>query len=244
MAAMSAICISNRVTPFSNVLQDIPLEPLKKQIIMARYNALVLDLEQQTLRISVFFHTSRCIITVGSLIVPALLSIQYTNGNTSNLSIYWTTWVVSLLVTVCNGLSTLLKLDKNYYHLHTVREQLISDGWQYAELTGKYSGFHTPHRTATHENQFVFFSHSIEKIRMQQIQEEYFKVADPHGNTHGQHAMLQAGSGAEKSTILLPPTPQQGELGNLPLEMQQAIAQVSQTTIVDAESPSNKEAAP
>jgi hypothetical protein len=203
----------------------------------------VLELEQQTLRISICFHTSRTIITVGSLIVPALLSIQYTNSNGSNLSIYWTTWVVSLLVTICNGLSTLLKLDKNYYHLHTVREQLISDGLQYAELTGKYSGFHTPHRTATHDNQFVFFSHSIEKIRMQQIQEEYFKVADPHGNTHGHPTALQTVNGA-KSNILLPPTPQQGELGSLPLEMQQAIGQLSQTTIVDAESAPNKEEAP
>jgi len=126
-----------------------------------------------------------------------------------------------------------LKLDKNYYHLHTVREQLISDGWQYAELTGKYSGFHTPHRTATHENQFVFFSHSIEKIRMQQIQEEYFKVADPHAQ--GQGTTVQAVKGELKTHILLPPTPQQGELENLPLEMKQAMEQLSQTTIVDAE---------
>ena len=241
MASIYTACVSNRVTPFSNVLENIPLDPLKKQIIMARYNALVLDLEQQTLRISVFFHTSRCIITVGSLIVPALLSIQYTNGNTSNLTIYWTTWVVSLLVTVCNGLSTLLKLDKNYYHLHTVREQLISDGWQYAELTGKYSGFHTPHRMATHENQFVFFSHSIEKIRMQQIQEEYFKVSDPHGNAHGQSGTAQTGKGELKAAIVLPPTPQQGELGILPLEMQDGVAQISQTIIVDAQTHPNKE---
>ena len=239
---MSCIPNTARVTPFSSILDDIPLEPLKKRILLKRYNNLVLDLEEQTFRISICFHTSRTIITVGSLIVPALLSIQYTNSSGSNLTIYWTTWVVSLLVTICNGLSTLLKLDKNYYHLHTVREQLISDGWQYAELTGKYSGFHTPHRTATHENQFVFFSHSIEKIRMQQIQEEYFKVADPHGNTHGQNTNAQPAKGIEKS-LMLPPTPQQGELENIPLEMQQAMGQLSQTTIVDGEtaSPNKKE---
>lgn len=232
------ICVRNRITPFSNILENIPLDSLKKQIILQRYNRLLLDLEQQTFRISVCFHTSRTIITVGSLIVPALLSIQYTNGNTSNLTIYWTTWVVSLLVTICNGLSTLLKLDKNYYHLHTVREQLISDGWQYAELTGKYSGILTPHRAPTHENQFVFFSHSIEKIRMQQIQEEYYKVAEQPGNTHSHPA--------DKNKVgppinLLPPTPQQGDLENIPIETKKAMEEISKTIIVDAQGAENKE---
>jgi hypothetical protein len=230
-----------KVTPFANILDDIPLEPLKKKILLGRYNRLLLDLEQQTFRISVCFHTSRSIITVGSLIVPALLSIQYTNSNGSNLSIYWTTWVVSLLVTICNGLSTLLKLDKNYYHLHTVREQLISDGWQYAELTGKYSGLRTPHNTPTHENQFVFFSHSIEKIRMQQIQEEYYKVADQH-TAHGTPAVDPNKGNA--SSNLLPPTPQQGELEHIAQEMKVAMEELSQTIIVDArgESSNKKEA--
>jgi hypothetical protein len=221
-----------KVTPFSTVLDDIPLEPLKKKILVERYSRLVLELEQQTFRISVCFHTSRTIITVGSLIVPALLSIQYTNSNGSNLSIYWTTWVVSLLVTICNGLSTLLKLDKNYYHLHTVREQLISDGWQYAELTGKYSGIRTPHHAPTHENQFVFFSHSIEKIRMQQVQEEYYKVAE----TQASHGTPQNDPNkAVNPSNLLPPTPQQGELENLAPEMKVAMEQLSQTIIVDAQ---------
>ena len=224
---MGNLCSSrSQITPFSTVLDDIPLEPLRKRIIVERYNKLVAELEEQSFRVSVSFHTSRTIITVGSLIVPALLSIQYTNSNGSNLTIYWTTWVVSLLVTICNGLSTLLKLDKNYYHLHTVREQLISDGWQYAELTGKYSGIHTPHRTPTHENQFVFFSHSIEKIRMRQVQEEYYKVTEPQANAPNHPAL--------DPVKLVPPTPQQGELENLPKELKEALEEVSQTIIVDA----------
>ena len=223
---MGNLCSSrSQITPFSTVLDDLPLEPLRKRIIVERYNKLVAELEEQSFRVSVSFHTSRTIITVGSLIVPALLSIQYTNSSGSNLTIYWTTWVVSLLVTICNGLSTLLKLDKNYYHLHTVREQLISDGWQYAELTGKYSGIHTPHRTPTHENQFVFFSHSIEKIRMRQVQEEYYKVTEPQANAPNQQAL--------DPVKLVPPTPQQGELENLPKEIKEALEEVSQTIIVD-----------
>jgi hypothetical protein len=201
-------------------------------------------MNRQTFRISIFFHSARCVITVGSLIVPALLSIQYTNGVNQNMAIYWTTWVLSLLVTVCNGLITLLKVDKHYYHLHTVREHLISDGWQYLGLTGKYSGFHTPGDTATHTNQFVYFCHSIEKIRMQQIQEEYYKVPDT--NTQGQRTTAAPSTDVPNmnslaANPLVPPTPLQGELAKIPETIKIAMEQLSRTQIDGAPSPENKE---
>ena len=189
-------------------------------------------MDDQALRLSISFHSSRCIITIGSLIVPALLSIQYTSSAGTNLGIYWTTWVVSLLVTICNGLSTLLKIDKQYYHLHTVREQLISDGWQYLELTGKYSGFHTPSQHPTHENQFIYFCHSVEKIRMKQIQEDYYKVMD---------AQNQGVTGKSESRIvpsnLIPPTPQHGDLALIPAEIKKAMDEISSSTIGDGQAP-------
>ena len=236
---MGNLCPSrNRVSPFSKVLDDIPLEPLRKRIVVERYTKLVTELENQTFRISICFHTSRSIITVGSLIVPALLSIQYTSSNGSNLTIYWTTWVVSLLVTICNGLSTLLKIDKQYFHLHTVREQLISDGWQYLELTGKYSGFHTPGHPATHENQFIFFCHSVEKIRMKQIQEDYYKV-----NESQQQGTANQNQNALTSTrivpTLLPPTPLQGELALIPTEIKRAMEEISNTVVAVDDQASN-----
>lgn len=228
---------SPRITPFQAVIEGIDLAPIKKQIIIERYNRLTIEIENQTWRVAVCFHTSRAIITVGSLIVPALLSIQYTNSNT-NLSIYWTTWVISLLVTVCNGLSTLMKLDKHYYHLHTVRERLISDGWQYLQLTGKYSRHTTSHKVPSHENQFVYFSHSIEKIRMLQIQEEYLKDAQgqpDHAHQAAQQAPQQKGN-------FLPLTPQEGELEQIPKEVKQAMEELSQTIIVNGEAaPPSKE---
>lgn len=200
-------------------------------------------MSRQTFRISIFFHSARCVITIGSLIVPALLSIQYTNGVNANMAIYWTTWVISLLVTVCNGLITLLKVDKHYYHLHTVREHLISDGWQFLSLTGKYSGFHTPGETATHTNQFVYFCHSIEKIRMQQIQEEYYKVPD----TNTQNNQRNTAATTEVPTTtgiainpLVPPTPLQGDLARIPETIKIALEQLSRTQI-DGAPAENKE---
>jgi hypothetical protein len=144
---------------------------------------------------------------------------------------YWLTWILSLLVTVCNGLLTLFKLDKYYYHLHTVREQLISDGWQYLELTGKYSGFHTPLHTPTHDNQFIFFCQSVEKIRMRHVQEEYYKVTD----TTQQQSTQTSQNVAQPSTAIsiIPPSPLQGDLAKVPPEIRKALEELSQVSEED-----------
>lgn len=145
------------------------------------------SMKRRCFLLSIYFNVSRFIVTVGSLIVPALLSIQYTGATPSSqgvtntsIEIYWATWIISLLVTTSNGVVSIFKIDKKYYFLHTTYEHLRSEGWQYLELSGKYSGFYTPTEKPTHENQFIFFCHSVEKIKMKQIEEEYYKLTEAH----------------------------------------------------------------
>jgi hypothetical protein len=217
-------------TNFDNALSSVILTPLQYNVIIGRYVPLIKHIRTRTTRVSLMFHTSRIIITVGSLIVPALLSIQ--GMSPTNIAIYWSTWMVSLLVSICNAMIALFKYDKKYYYLHTIQEKLISEGWQYIELTGKYSGFHTPGKMATHENQFVYFCHSIEKIRMKQVEEEYYKLSDNQTQHQGAQTNLQ-----ETKSQLIPPTPQQGELVSIPLEVVSAVKEeLYKTAIVSSPS--------
>lgn len=192
---------------------------------------------------SIMFHVSRTIITVGSLLVPALLSIQNNSSKEINEQVYWATWFTSLLVTICNGLQTLFKLDKKYYSVHTVMEQMISEGWQYIELTAKYSGFYHPKEKPTHDNQFIYFCHAIEKIRMRQIEEEYYKLAmERQGQSNeeqqsGSSTKPNAAQGAlatadppipnQTTTIpsvsLIPMTPLKDEMMRIPDEVKRAV---------------------
>jgi len=169
--------------------------------------------------LSIYFNVSRFIVTVGSLIVPALLSIQYTGttpgANNASFEIYWATWIISLLVTTSNGVVNMFKIDKKYYFLHTTYEHLRSEGWQYLELSGKYSGFYSPQEKSTHENQFIFFCHSVEKIKMKQIEEEYYKLTESHAPaTANTNTVTSSGvPGTEPQNkdknldSLIPPTP-------------------------------------
>jgi hypothetical protein len=173
-----------------NQLTD--LSPLQRYTIRERYRFLMKEYRRRCRIYAALFYVFRITMTVGSLAVPALLSIQNTPG-TSN-TIYWFAWAVSLAVTTANGITTLFKLDKRFFMLHATAERLRSETWQYVQLSGRYSGHHGHHKP-THLNQYVFYCSQLEKINMKRINEEFIKSSDdahPHGSSQG-------------------PTPQQGQ---------------------------------
>lgn len=173
---------------FQNLLLNIDLSPVQKQIIRTRYINILENLQKRARNYGIMFYLGHIIITVGSLFVPALLSIQnsdksyvYENIHFS-IHIYWTTFILSLCVTIFNGILTLFKIDKSYYFLNTTLERFRTEGWQYFSLTGRYAGDllkrkkkDTPVKP-TYRNQFLFFMHHVERFKMKQVEEEYYKT--------------------------------------------------------------------
>ena len=76
-----------------------------------------------------------------------------------------------------------------------------SEGWQYIELTGTISGFFAPHELPSHKNQFKYFCHVIEKIKMKQVEEEYYKLSETQEATKHPQNQTQA------TDALLPMSP-------------------------------------
>lgn len=187
----SWICCTNYKdrSKFQNLLENIQLSPVQKKIITSRYLNILENFQKRARNYAIIFYIGHMVITVGSLFVPALLSIQnsdksyvYQNNNFT-INVYWATFILSLLVTIFNGILTLFKIDKKYYFLNTTLERLRTEGWQYFSLTGRYSGQllkkRNPPIHPSHRNQFIYFTHYIEKIKMKQVEEEYFKT-DEH----------------------------------------------------------------
>jgi hypothetical protein len=148
-------------------------------IFETRYAALLRSYRRRCLLYASVFHVGRTIVTVGSISVPALLSLSATDFN-------WLIWTISLSVSIANGILTLFKIDKKYYSLHTTRHALESEGWQYVALTGKYG---KPHGT-DHKCQFTNFTLTVEKIRMNQVHDEYYKSVDADKHTAGHSQQL------------------------------------------------------
>lgn len=177
------MCRSRDISALARRIESISLNSVEKENVKVRYLTVLKGYAERRSRYSWGFHLLRNIITVGSLIVPAILSFPYLNGSVQaetgasmSFESYLVTWILSLLVTISNGLVSLMKIEKKYYVMNTVYEQLVSEGWQYINLTGRY-GQRKGEVRPTHETQAPLFTHMIEKIRMKQIEEEYFKAA-------------------------------------------------------------------
>ena len=237
---------STPIYPFERALQTVKLSPTQEVILRERYVPLILNMRHRARRLTCLFFFGHTSMTIGSLLVPALLSIQYSTASGDylrhiSLGVYWATWLLSLYVTIINGLMTLFKMDKRYYLAHTMMEQMTSEGWQYLMLTSKYSGFFTPKEVATHQNQFVFFCHAIEKIRMKQVQEEYYKLNEKE-SPEKTAALVTGASGAaataaSNTATMIPITPLKRELANLPTEILQAVQQQISAAMVDGAGP-------
>ena len=194
-----------------NLFDTLEIEPYKKSVLQERYLNVLQNFQMRATRLSFVFYSARIIITVGSILVPAFLSIQ---NSSYQMQIYWTTWILSIFVTICNGLITLFKIDKKYFFIHTTLELLHSEGWQYIGLSGRYAPKDAP-VPPTHENQFLVFFHMAEKIKMRQVEEEYWKFTDTSGvgNATNQKAMINVQT----------PAIQQGTIANLPTEQKGVI---------------------
>jgi hypothetical protein len=156
------------------------LTTLQRHSIKERYRFLMTEYRYRCRLYAVLFYMFRITMTVGSLAVPALLSIQ--SGSSAPSYMYWLTWGVSLAVTTSNGVMTLFKLDKRFFSLHATAERLRSETWQFVQLAGRYSGHHGTTKPS-HANQFVYYCSQLEKINMARVDDEYIKAGDDSTKT-------------------------------------------------------------
>jgi hypothetical protein len=179
----------------------------QRTFIKHRYRFLMNEYRYRARLYSILFYIMRSTITVGSLAVPALLSLQ--SHDSSDL--YWFTWGLSLAVTTANGITTLFKLESKFLNLHTTMENIRTETWQYLELAGRYSGHHgVNHVAPTHKNQYVFYCSKIEKLRMKQVGDEYVRHSDaeqnhtPKGQGQQQQISMGVPSPADQALISKP----------------------------------------
>ena len=145
--------------------------PSDNEIIRNRFLYEVTQYEHKRDNVQKYYNGLRFVMTIGSILLPAILSIGQMDPaklpkNFDTIT-YWASWSLSLTITACNGFLQLFSLDKNYLGYSLVVEQLKTEGWQYFQLSGKYEN------AKTHEQSFKQFCKSIESIKRKQIEQEY-----------------------------------------------------------------------
>jgi len=193
----------DHIREISEAFINIDLSKEQKLILQSRFLSVLREYSNRSCRYSWSYNGLRVMITVGSLIVPAVLSAQHSVEDQYN-STYWCVWILSLFVTISNGVLALFKIDKKYYIMNSTFQHLLSEGWQYIQLCGRYNGRFTPGQLLTHQSQLKQFSYQIERVRMKQVEDEYYRVPDEKDGHHH-----------PKQDSLLPPTPASPSMSNL-----------------------------
>ena len=142
-----------------------------KSIIKFRFLDEISFYEQKRDHTKKYYNAFRFIVTTGSILLPAILSMGQMDptklpANFDMIS-YWASWTISLMVTASNGFLQLFSLDKNYFSYSMVVEQLKTEGWQFFGLSGKYEDYET------HQQAYKVFSKSIESIKRKQVEQEF-----------------------------------------------------------------------
>ena len=147
-----------------------------RSILKSRFLSEVIKYEQRKLYTKKYYDRFRFIVTVGSIILPAILSLGQMDPTklpkNFDQVVYWSSWTISLMVTASNGFLQLFSLDKNYFEYSLTTEQLKTEGWQYFQLSGKYED------DKTHQAAYKDFSKSIENIKRKQVEKEFSGKGD------------------------------------------------------------------
>ena len=147
----------------------------KKNYLHFRYLRIVRNLEMSTKRSAFWYYTLTSMVTIGSIMTPALISVQGrpTEYDSSEEeaekhanNVYWSVWGISILVTCSNAIIKLLDLDKTYITRNIRVNQLRSEGCMYLSKSGIY-------KIQDDDARFKEFVNNVEKIKNHQIVEEY-----------------------------------------------------------------------
>tara|TARA_B110001469_G_scaffold127646_3_gene149485 strand:- start:5008 stop:5694 length:687 start_codon:yes stop_codon:yes gene_type:complete len=180
------------------MIDELELLEYQKTLLKNRFLDQVVLYDKKAKTAEFFYILFSVFITIGSIILPALLSIQqmdYSDNDETDekiqITIYWITWTISIMITICNGLIQLLGLNKQYLSFIRTREKMLSEGWYYFQLTGDY-------KESTHKISFSEFCEEIEKIKENQVDKELMfmepKKKKEHENTNSINSIVTGNS--------------------------------------------------
>ena len=190
----------NHHKKFRRIINELDLSNYQKIIIYDRYLKTVEYYFCSKRCYDFLYYIMKFLIQSCSIVVPALLSIEYffedstvfINENESvpleelfdeittdniNNPIFWSVWGLSLLVGLLTNIIGLFGIDSKFFTTGQTYLKLISEGWQYFELTGKYSvpdnKRSDKHVVNSHRTQFNNFCNEIEKLYKNETELRY-----------------------------------------------------------------------
>lgn len=134
----------------------------EKNLILLRFSNIQAYCLRKYNRISKLYSMSQIFLIACSIINPALLSINIDRTNSFYNIIFWTVWVLQLLVSLITGYVSLYKWDKKNFLFNIYKTKINQEIWFFIGLTGKnYNNVSGNYSHSEHVNTFL---NRLEKI--------------------------------------------------------------------------------
>lgn len=161
-----------------NTINDTELSELNKILLRKRFIPMVNNMEIESKRANMGYTLFQIMTTLGSIMVPALLSIEdktlQFNSTQYDLefqthNLYWTTWGISIAVTISNAFNQLLGLERKHITRNIHMSQMKMEGWSFLEKSGD---IYSQYPNSTHNELIPLFWKRVEILRHNQIKND------------------------------------------------------------------------
>ena len=151
----------------NSVLEALPLTFEQKRIIRKRLVKQVVNLEEDSKKVTKRYNFCRIVIGIGSMALPSLQGLQgQENTKGYEVELFWAAIFFSLSVMTANSFISMFQLDKNYILYNVTLEKLKVVMWKYFEQSGQFTG-------KTYSENWVPFWNEIEKLKSLHVTSEF-----------------------------------------------------------------------
>lgn len=151
------------------IVDKLDIEEIEKNVIKLRYINELNELKSNSTNSTCIYNISNFFLTTLSIILPGIMSIQKINTEYEDI-LFWSSWGMSLGITLLNGYIKLFKIDRNYYFYNYNYERHVSEGWNYIELGGVYNS------KDTHQQAYKRFMSNVEQLKIENLNTLYSDI--------------------------------------------------------------------
>ncbi|ARV62601.1 hypothetical protein BZZ01_31755 [Nostocales cyanobacterium HT-58-2] len=157
---------SNRTTSkqtLEKLIETLELSDLQKQFLRSRWLEQVSWMGGRARFARNWYYRLRLTAIIGGIIVPILVGFNISDKNVA-LSVRWLTIGLSGVVAISSAVEEFFHYGDRWRHYRHTTESLKTQGWQFSQLSGLYSGY------KSHQEAFPNFATQIEYILQRDVE--------------------------------------------------------------------------
>jgi hypothetical protein len=142
---------------YGKIIDSLEINDQQKHFMRSRWLDQVLWMEGKSDSAQKNYNLLRITAIVGGIIVPALVSLNISNGGIVSI-ISVLTFVISLTVAISVAVEEFFHYGERWRHYRSYVERLKIGGWEFFQLSGEYKDF------KKHAEAYTVFAAKVEDI--------------------------------------------------------------------------------